>query len=218
MCNRYIPPDEETIERFWKIDRRNQPLIWNGEIFPRSQGPFIRATKSGQLELVVGQWGLIPHFAKSPKLSFSTNNARAEEVSQKASYRDPWRHGQRCIIPAWSFDEPCWETGKNVWWRFRRADGEPWGLAGLWNTWVDKSTGEMVDSYTMFTLNADHHPLMNRMHKPDPAYGPDDQDKRSVVPIERPLIEQWLHGTNEEAFALMALPGEESLAAEPLIH
>ena len=78
-----------------------------------------------------------------------------------------------------SFDEPNWETGKNVWWRFRRADGAPWGLAGLWNTWTDKATGEIVESYTMLTLNADAHPLMSRMHKPDPKLGPDQQDKRS---------------------------------------
>jgi len=73
----------------------------------------------------------------------------------------------------------------------------------------------MVESYTMFTINADHHPLMNRMHKPDPAYGPDDQDKRSVVPIERPLIEQWLQGSHEEALRLLVLPQEQLFVAEP---
>ncbi|MFO5109049.1 SOS response-associated peptidase family protein, partial [Salmonella enterica subsp. enterica serovar Stanley] len=84
-------------------------------------------------ELVAGQWGLIPWFAKEPRLKFPTNNARSEELAQKASYKHPWARGQRCIIPATTFDEPCWETGKNVWWRFARADGDPWGLAGLWN-------------------------------------------------------------------------------------
>lgn len=34
------------------------------------------------------------------------------------------------------------------------------------------------------TLNANLHPVMYRMHKPDPELGPDHQDKRSVVPIE----------------------------------
>jgi len=34
------------------------------------------------------------------------------------------------------------------------------------------------------TLNANLHPVMYRMHKPDPEFGPDHQDKRSVVPIE----------------------------------
>lgn len=138
------------------------------EVFPRARGPFIRVARDSadnQRELVVGQWGLIPWFAKAPKLAYSTNNARSEELSGKATFKQPWARGQRCIIPAVSFDEPCWESGRNVWWRFRRTDGAPWGLAGLWNTWTDKSSGELVESYTLLTLNADTHPLMSRMHR-----------------------------------------------------
>lgn len=39
-------------------------------------------------------------------------------------------------------DEPYWGTGKNIWWRFWREDGEPWALAGLWSEWTDPETGE----------------------------------------------------------------------------
>lgn len=215
MCNRYIPPDEAVIERFWHVGRSSPGPFYRSEIFPRSQGPFIRSSNARR-ELVVGQWGLIPHFAKSQTLKYNTNNARAEELSQKPSYRGPWQQGQRCIIPAASFDEPCWETGKNVWWRFQRHDGNPWGLAGLWNTWIDRATGEVFESYTMLTINADHHPIMNRMHKPDPAYGPDDQDKRSVVAIELDDIDVWLNGSNDEALQLIRAPSEEYIAASPL--
>ena len=55
---------------------------------------------------MVGQRGLIPSFAKEPKLKFPTNNARSEELEAKASYKDPRTRGQRCIIPASSFSEP----------------------------------------------------------------------------------------------------------------
>ena len=160
------------------------------QVFPRSQGPFIRRARHStayERELVVGQWGLRPWFAKEPKLKFPTNNARSEELAEKASYKDPWKRGQRCIIPAASFDEPSWETGKNIWWQFSRADGAPWGLAGLWNVWTNKDTGEVHESYTMLTLNADEHALMRRMHKPVPKAGPDAQDKRSVIP-SRPAM------------------------------
>ena len=88
-------------------------------------------------------------------VKYQTNNARSEELAEKNSYKDPWKRGQRCIIPAASFDEPNWETGKNIWWQFSRADGAPWGLAGLWNVWTNKDTGEVHESYTMLTLNAD---------------------------------------------------------------
>ena len=213
MCNRYVAPDPNAIERHWR------PLSgltreWPTNIHPRALGPFLRATDGGA-ELVVGQWGLIPFFAKAAKLSYSTNNARAEELAVKPTFRDPWKRGQRCIIPAVSFDEPNWETGINVWWRFLRADGAPWGLAGLWNTWLDRATGEVVESYTMLTLNADEHPLMRRMHKPDPAFGPDEQDKRSVVALELDDVDRWLAGGIEEARGLIQLTPVDAFVAGP---
>lgn len=193
MCNRYRPPGQAAIERRWLVTPG--PLAnWPATLHPRAPGPFIRASDKAGADLVVGQWALIPPWAKAAKLPYSTNNARSEELARKPAYRDAWKQGQRCIIPADSFDEPNWEAGRNVWWRFRRADGEPWGLAGLWNTWVDRETGEVHESYTMLTINADDHPLMRRMHKPDPKYGPDDQDKRSVIVIERADEEAWLRG------------------------
>jgi putative SOS response-associated peptidase YedK len=205
------------MERHWHLRHANKS--WRlAEVFPRAPGPFIRAAHDSteyRRELVIGQWGLIPWFAKTSKLAYSTNNARSEELSAKATFKHPWARGQRCIVPAVSFDEPCWESGRNQWWRFSRADGTPWGLAGLWNTWTDKTSGELVESYTLLTLNADAHPLMRRMHKPDPKLGPDQQDKRSVVAIEMADADQWLAGTVEEASALVKLPSIELFDAGP---
>lgn len=229
MCNRYVTPAQAEIERFWHLGPTNQPPLFAGQaslhqavphqIFPRAPGPFIRRAREStgyERELVTGQWALIPWFAKEPKLKFLTNNARSEELAEKASYRDPWKRGQRCIIPAASFDEPNWETGKNIWWQFGRADGTPWGLAGLWNAWTDKDTGEVHESYTMLTLNADHHALMRRMHKPDSKFGPDAQDKRSVIPIEAGDVDQWLAGTVVEAQQLLRLAPVEVFVAGPI--
>ncbi len=49
---------------------------------------------------------------------------------------------------------------------------------------MDKAAGELVESYTMPTMNADAHPIMSRMHIPDPKLGPHEQDKRSATAIE----------------------------------
>lgn len=215
MCTRYVPPDQAAIERFWHVGRHNQPR-WAEQVFPRAQGPFVRPGGTApERELVVGQWGLIPWFAKTAKLTYSTNNARFEEIAGKASYKQSWLQGRRCIIPAWSFDEPCWESGRNVWWGFRRADGAPWGLAGLWNAWTDWETGEVLQSYTMLTINADSHPLMSRMHRPDPKLPPDRQDKRSVVAIEFGDVDAWLQGSTDEAAGLMRPPPVELIEAGP---
>lgn len=216
MCNRYVSPEEAAIERFWHLGRHNQLHWWADEIFPRAPGPFVRiAGDTSERQLAVGQWGLIPWFAKTPKLTYSTNNARFEEIAGKALFKQSWLQGKRCIIPAWAFDEPCWETGRNVWWRFRRADGAPWGLAGLWNDWTDKETGEVISSYTMLTINADHHPLMSRMHRPDPKRSADQQDKRSVVSIESADVDTWLRGSLDEATELARVPSADLFEAGP---
>lgn len=218
MCTRYISPEVGDIERHWHIGARNPPP-WVRDVFPRCQGPFIRARRDAatfEPELVVGQWALVPWFAKTAKLPYLTCNARAEELSQKASYKQPWARGQRCIIPALAFFEPCWETGKHVPWRFTRADGQPWGLAGLWNRWTDPQSGEQIETYTMLTLNADQHPLMQRMHKPDLKRPPHMQDKRSVVPIALADTQLWLAGTSDQASELVQLAAPEIFVAEAL--
>jgi putative SOS response-associated peptidase YedK len=219
MCNRYQSPREAEIERMWHVGRQNPGRWWDEDVFPRGTGAFVRRAQDDtgySRELVAGQWGLIPWFAKEPRLKFPTNNARSEELSQKASYKHPWARGQRCIIPATTFDEPCWETGKNVWWRFARADGDPWGLAGLWNVWTDSASGQAYESYTMLTINADAHPLMSRMHKPDPKLPADKQDKRSVIPIELADVDQWLAGTVAEASQLLRVAPVEVFNAGPV--
>jgi putative SOS response-associated peptidase YedK len=216
MCTKYVSPDDAAIERYWQV-RPGQAWAVSS-LYPRAPGPFIRRVAVGDgnaRECVIGQWGLIPSFAREPKVAFSTFNARFEELSDKASYRMPWARGQRCIIPALTFDEPNWETGRNVWWRFSRLDGAPWSLAGLWNTWIDRATGEVHESYTMLTINADAHPLMRRMHKPDPNYGPSEQDKRSVVAIAPADVELWLHGDREQVRHLVAPPALEVIEGAP---
>ena len=213
MCNKYVAPAQMEIDFIWQLEPRTWWKDSPQGVFPRSHGPFIRRAIDDpgySREGVMGQWALIPWFAKERALKYSTNNARSEELLSKASYKDPWKRGQRCIIPATTFDEPCWESGKNVWWTFARSDGEPWALAGLWNRWADPATGEVVESYTMLTLNADQHPLMRRMHKPDLKLAADQQDKRSVIPIERADVAQWLSGTVQEAQQLLRLAPVET--------
>lgn len=93
-----------------------------------------------------------------------------------------------------------------MWWRFGRADGDLWGIAGLWNVWTDKTSGEMHESFTMLTLNAD---------RPGPKRPPNMQDKRSVVSIELADVDTWLYGTQAGAQQLLRLSPVELFDAGP---
>lgn len=216
MCNRFVSPSAAAIERQWHLGAR-QP--WDrSAVFPRLPGAFLRpGAASGEVDLVVGLFGLVPSFAKEAPVRFATQNCRSEDMRSTASFRQPWARGQRCLIPAESFDEPGWETGRNVWHAFSRRDGGLWALAGLWNAWVHPGTGEVVESFTMLTRNADGHAVMGRMHKPDPKLPPDAQDKRSVVAIEPADVARWLWGSPADALSLLQLtPAEEFVVTPPL--
>lgn len=67
----------------------------------------------------------------------------------------------------------------------------------------------------MLTINADAHPLMRRMHKPDVGLPADKQDKRSLVVIEASDFDAWLSGTADDATSLIRLAPVELIVAGP---
>jgi len=105
------------------------------------------------------------------------------------------------------------------WKSFGRADGRLWGLAGLWSNWLDYETQIMWESFTMLTLNANLHPIMSRMHRPeiDPTTKKplEVQDKRSVVAIEEHNFDRWLTCAPEETREMMELIPADLMIAGP---
>jgi putative SOS response-associated peptidase YedK len=51
-------------------------------------------------EALNGHFGLVPHWSPGTKIARHTYNARTETVVEKPSFRDAWKRGRRCIIPA----------------------------------------------------------------------------------------------------------------------
>lgn len=221
MCNLYhVSPKDELakyLERHasqWEL-----PNIKLGTVGPNQAGLYVRELE-GVMAGTVGQWGMIrpgqPERidympSKSPGKRGrprSTNNARVETVHTRPTFRAAWQAGQRCLVPASWYQEPNWETGRNIWWQLKRVDGQPWMLAGLWSEWTDPSTGEIVPNFTMLTTNCDGHPLLGRLHKPvlgqDGVQLPtDQQDKRSLVHVDPENGAQWLQGNEREARELI---------------
>jgi len=157
-------------------------------------------------EILLGSFGLIPHWAADTKIARSTYNARSETVADKPSFRDAWRSARRCIIPADAFYEPDWRSGKAVSTRISRVDGKPLGIAGLWSTWKSPK-GEIIHSYTMLTINADSHPLMRAFHKPT-------DEKRMVVILPDEQYSDWLSVSNEESRGFLKEYPAEQLSAQ----
>ena len=146
------------------------------------------------LECLTGLFGLVPHWAKDIKAGRYTFNSRRETAAQKPSFGDAWQKRQRCIIPAEAIYEPDWRSGKAVTTRLARADGEPLGIAGLWSSWQPPA-GESVLSFTILTISAQDHSLMQRFHKPD-------DEKRLVVILPTQRYHDWLNANLEHFMAI----------------
>ena len=79
------------------------------------------------------RWGLLPHWAKDERLSYSTFNGRSEDFTTKPAFRDAWKRGQRCLVVTDGFYE---------WKKLTVKDKQPYTIAvtdgmmvmaGLWS-------------------------------------------------------------------------------------
>jgi putative SOS response-associated peptidase YedK len=194
MCGRYVSPDDAAIEREFNLVRSSGLEIpMNFNVAPSQNVPVVRMLR-GARQLCTMRWGLVPFFAKGIPGPYSTINARIETIETAASYRGPWKRGQRCIIPAAGFYE--WhlnDDGKKQPFYIRCVAQEVHGYAGLWES-STREDGMVIESCTIVTLPA--HPMMAEIHN-----APGKQ--RMPVILERKDYDAWLAGSLEEARAVL---------------
>lgn len=210
MCANYTPTRLDAISQHHGLER----ALFNfpEEAFPGYLAPILREShdQAGRLECVPAMFGMVPHWADT-KLARQTYNARIETVATKPSFRNAWKRNQFCIIPADNFYEPCYETGKPVRWRIAHAGQQPLAIAGIWEWRPSGPDGLPLLSFSMLTINAEGHPLMDRFHKPG-------DEKRMLVLLTPDHYQGWLEGAlvNDEAI-YRPFPAEQLVAvADPL--
>ncbi|MDO8072965.1 SOS response-associated peptidase family protein [Janthinobacterium sp. SUN176] len=183
MCADYTPSRKDQIEGHFGVRSSQHDLP--PEAWPGYMAPILRGSHEapGELEIAPAMFGMVPHCADH-KLARQTYNARTETVASKPSFRSAWKRKQFCIIPATNFFEPNYETGKPVRWRIERADGAPVAIAGIW----EYRPADQLLSFSMLTINAHEHPLMQRFHKPD-------DEKRMVMILDPDQYQGWLDGS-----------------------
>ena len=215
MCSHYQSvKDQERFRRHFGVAAPPDP--GREDLWPGYAGSFIRGHPMAEvgdeavppMEALTGLFGLVPHWSADTKIARHTYNARSETVAVKPSFRDAWKHAQHCIIPAEAFFEPDWRSGRAVATRIASAEGEPLGIAGLWARWRSPQ-GELVHSFTMLTINADAHPLMQQFHKPG-------EEKRMVVILAPQHYQDWLAAAPAESLGfLRAWPAERLVTETP---
>jgi putative SOS response-associated peptidase YedK len=161
MCGRYtrFAATELIYRHFGISDPRPEPASaelapsWN--VTPQTMQPVIRLNRdTGEREMILMRWGLVPFFADSPAFNYSTINARAETLLTKPAFRDPFRR-RRCLIPINSYYE--WQKhdtkGKRkTTWAIGLKTEEPYALGGIWDRWVSQDKQTMLESYAIITV------------------------------------------------------------------
>ena len=204
MCVNFTPANPTAIQRMTGSTPEHQyPPV----TFPGYVAPIIRVN-SDALRVDMAAFGLIPSWSKDRTIGRRTYNARTETVAEKPSYRTAWRLRQFCLVPMQRFFEPCWETGKAVRWSIHRQDGEPFAVAAIWDSWTDRATGEIVESFSMLTINADGHPVMGRFHRPG-------DERRSLVIVPQSNWTDWLTASPALASQLLCAMPETDFSTEP---
>jgi putative SOS response-associated peptidase YedK len=126
-------------------------------------------------------WGLIPHWVKEPGGGRKPVNAKAETISTLPSFRAAYAK-RRCLVPIDSFFE--WQKikGPKQPYAIAMKDGEPFALAGIWESWRHPETGEIVRTFCIITTDANG--LVAQIHDRMPVIIAPDAYTRWLSPAE----------------------------------
>jgi putative SOS response-associated peptidase YedK len=114
-------------------------------------------------------WGLIPSWAKDKGFRKNTLNARIETVDEKPAFKNSTN--SRCLIIATAYYEWRWLDSKGkvkVKYQINSQEDEIFTFAGLYSSWRDVQTGELDNTYTILTTDANEtmkyvHNIKQRM-------------------------------------------------------
>ena len=170
--------------------------------------PVICSNDTSKIKLL--RWGLIPSFTQNSKqadiIRYKTFNARAESLEKKPSFSSAFP-SKRCIIPVKGFYE--WQhVGKDkIPWYIYNAKNEIISLAGIYDDWVENSTGEVISTFSIITTGANE--LLAAIH---------NSEKRMPVVLDKATEVRWtdLSVSHSDALSLLTPCPSEILTAHTI--
>jgi len=187
QINEMIDRYNHTYRPTFPIDPVEDARSYHLSGFAHPQLDVIHA-RNGTIQLAPMQWGLIPHWCPDPEkarqIANRTINARSETMFDKPSFRKAAR-SQRGIILIPSFFEHHHANGKTYPFNIRRKDGNTLVVGVLWDEWTDRSTGEILKSFSIVTVKGNS--LLARIHNNPKLNGP-----RMPLILEGDHIRAWL--------------------------
>ena len=215
MCGRYVTLSSvQSIEKRFQVEAapdvpdRLQP---NANVSHGEYAPVITNDAPGTLQLQ--QFGFTPRWAKK---QFYMINARSEGdhnpdndprytgamgILQKPMFRQSIRD-RRCLIIADAIIEgPRQEKLTKPYLVYARNGIRPFALAGIWDEWVNPSTGEITRSFAILTTVSNrlmerigHHRSPVMLHEKDEqTWINSDAELQDITALLRPYPEHFLN-------------------------
>jgi len=177
MCGRYaITSAPEAILRWFKLTGTPPNLPPHYNAAPGQDLPVIRLhPKTGERVLGELRWGLIPYWAKDQKIAWRTINARGETVKTAQTFRSAYKD-RRCLVPANAFYE--WKVARKTKqpYAIAKRDRQIFAVAGLWENWKERSSGEWIRTFTILTTKPNE--VVAALHDRMPVIlQPEDYDR-----------------------------------------
>ncbi len=212
MCAQFYPvADPEQLAKLYKakLDRDLQKIQWDAKVLPHGLAPVVLNSNAG-LIIKPMKFSMVPSWSKDPKVKFATYNARIETVLEKPMWKKPFL-SSRCIVPIVDFIEPIYigeHAGHMM--DFYELERGPLSAAAISDTWVNKETGEIIESFAIIT------------GEPLPFVKTVGHD-RSPFFIKHSAVEEWLSPDKKTGEELMNLlkrsrdnPGLQAKSERPM--
>ena len=165
---------------------------------------------SAHFEVALAHWEFIPSWVRDKnalaesRKKFTTLNAKGETILESKMFREAALK-RRCLVLSGGFYE--WKhIGKKTFPHYIGLKGrEYFFMAGIWQPWTDKETGETFDTFAVLTTAANS--LMENIH---------NTKKRMPTILTEPLAMEWLFGDLQEerirSLATFQYPAEDMQA------
>ena len=174
MCGRFtLRTPAETMSALFD-GLRFPKLTPRYNICPTQRVKCVRQSSSAKNEVVDLRWGLMPFWAKDLKVGARMINARSETVATKPSFRAAFK-SRRCLVLADGFYEWKKQGTQRQPYYISRRDDQPFCLAGLWETWTDKSVDNSQPIETCTVLTTEAKGIMRPLHDRMPVILPKNQ-------------------------------------------
>ncbi len=152
MCRCYVSPDGATIEREFRLVTHGLEI--RGEFQHNARRKLFRLFAP----ITANPWAIMMRWGFAGRGGF---NAPVETLASGADFRESWKRGRRCIIPALGFYE--WHVNPDASeqpYYIHPDDQDVFGFAGLWAR-SSADANAVTECCSIITLPANRADLGN---------------------------------------------------------